>query len=163
MVRLPQLWVGVALLACARGLAQLPAGRIAGRIDETRVVTLEGNVHPLAQAEFDQGPVSAEMRLERMILLLEPSPGSKRSWMRWWRRSRTPSRRSFHHWLTPAEYAAHFGVSAQDVERIAGWLTGHGFTVEETQAGGRLMIFSGTRGRWRRRFTPRCTAIAWTV
>ena len=36
-------------------LAQAPANRVTGRIDETQVTTLPGNVHPMARGEFDQG------------------------------------------------------------------------------------------------------------
>ena len=63
-----------ASIPCAR--TQSPAIRGASRMDETQVVTLEGNVHPLARAEFDQGVVSPGTRLERMVLLLKPSAGT---------------------------------------------------------------------------------------
>jgi hypothetical protein len=36
--------------------ANIPA-RITQAIDEKNLVTLQGNVHPLAHPEFDQGPV----------------------------------------------------------------------------------------------------------
>jgi len=50
---------------CAAGIAQAAAGRfepnrIAQPIDEARVVTIEGNVHPLARAEFDRGVLDAD-------------------------------------------------------------------------------------------------------
>jgi hypothetical protein len=52
------LFLLTALSACAAGaIAQPPANRITEPIDEAQVVTLIGNVHPLARAEFDQGAV----------------------------------------------------------------------------------------------------------
>jgi len=53
--------------------AEQPTSRIVRPIDETEVVTLQGNVHPLARGEFDRGAVSGEMRLEQLVLELEPS------------------------------------------------------------------------------------------
>ena len=43
--------------------AQMPVvpARITQAIDETQLVTLKGNVHPLARREFDQGAVSPSM------------------------------------------------------------------------------------------------------
>jgi hypothetical protein len=58
---------------CAAALAQAPANRVTTRIDETRVTTLLGNVHPMARGEFDRGVVSAEMPLQHMIFQLQPS------------------------------------------------------------------------------------------
>jgi hypothetical protein len=64
------------LLMCGWGtsaLAQAPANRIADRIDESQVTTLQGNVHPMARGDFDQGLVNAETPLEHMVLQREPS------------------------------------------------------------------------------------------
>jgi hypothetical protein len=47
--------------------------RIVMPIQEAQVVTLSGNVHPLARGEFDVGVVSAETPLNRMVLELDPS------------------------------------------------------------------------------------------
>ena len=50
-----------------------PSVRSTGSSDAVQTVTLAGNVHPLASAEFDAGAVSANLRLERMVLVLAPS------------------------------------------------------------------------------------------
>ena len=63
-------------LAGALALAALPPcalAQAAAPIDEARTVTLYGNVHPLARAEFDLGAADGETRLDRMVLLLKPS------------------------------------------------------------------------------------------
>ena len=121
--------------------------RIAGRIDEGRVVTLEGNVHPLARAEFDLGAAAGETRLDRMVLLLKPSAGQQAALDALVEAQHDPRSAEFHKWLTPAEYGARFGVSAHDIKRITGWLEGQGFTVEEIPAGKGLVVFSGTAGQ----------------
>src|SRR6266481_9643618 len=55
--------------------AQTPAvaARITQAIDETQLVRLHGNVHPLARPEFDQGPVASELPMQRMLLVLKRS------------------------------------------------------------------------------------------
>ena len=127
-------------------IAQSPANRIAAPIDEAQVVTLMGNVHPLARAEFDQGVIPEETRLEWMILQLEPAAAQQTELDALLEAQHDAGSPLFHHWLTPSEYGARFGVSAQDLEPICAWLKGHGFTVDEIPAGHRLVVFSGTAG-----------------
>lgn len=130
----------------AVAVGQAPVNRIAGPIDDAQTVTLKGNVHPLARAEFDQGVVEADTRLAQIVLELEPSATQQAELDALVEAQHDPGSPFFHHWLTPAEYGARFGASAQDLARIAAWLKGHGFTVDEIPAGNRLVIFSGTVG-----------------
>lgn len=128
-------------------LTQAPLVRLAQPIDETRVVTLAGNVHPLARGDFDQGAVSGETRLERLLLVLVPTAAQQSALDTLVEAQHNPGSPLFHHWLTPAEYGTRFGVSAQDRARVTAWLASHGFQVEEIPAGRRLVIFSGTAGQ----------------
>jgi hypothetical protein len=51
--------------------AQNPVTRLITQpIDEPKVVTLHGNVHPLAQARYDAGAAPSSMPARRMLLLL---------------------------------------------------------------------------------------------
>ena len=131
----------------AGAAGQAPVNRVVRPIDDAQVVTLMGNIHPLARAEFDQGVVAEEMRLGRMVLELEPSAAQQAELDALVKAQHDAGSPLFHHWLTPAEYGARFGVSAQDLARIAGWLKGNGFTVEEIAASHRLVMFSGTAGQ----------------
>ena len=115
-------------------------------VDETHAVTLAGNVHPLARAEFDQGPLGAETRLDRMMLLLQPSSAQQAALDALMEAQQNPRSPLYRHWLTPAEFGAQFGASAQNLARVSAWLASHGFTVEEIPAGNRLVVFSGTAG-----------------
>src|SRR2546427_788833 len=56
--------------ASAAQAAAIPA-RITQAIDETHLVRLQGNVHPLARPEFDQGAAPSELPMQRMLLLLK--------------------------------------------------------------------------------------------
>ena len=138
---------------CAVGMGQTAANpdaepsRIAEPIDETQLVTLAGNVHSLAREEFDRGAVDAETRLARMVLELEPSAAHLADLDAMVAAQHDPHSPLYRQWLTPAGYGARFGVGAEDAARVAAWLTGHGFAVEELPASNRLLIFSGTAGQ----------------
>ncbi len=113
------------------------------RIDDSRVVTLAGSVHPLARPEFDQGAASPETRLDRMVLVLQAAPAQQAALDKLVEAQHNPNSPQFHRWLTPAQFGARFGVSAGDRARIAAWLSSKGFAVEPAPEGGRLLIFSG--------------------
>lgn len=118
--------------------------RLAGPIDEAQVVTLPGNVHPMARAEYDRGPVAGDTIFSRMVLELESSPAQQAELDALVEAQHNPASPLFHKWLSPAEYGSRFGASAGDVARVAAWLSSHGFVVEEVPAGNRLILFSGT-------------------
>lgn len=141
--------VSVFLVALvSQGFAQSPTAdpmdRIRGVIVESEVVTLAGNVHPLAQPEFDLGALTPEMRLERMVLVLQADAVRQAELDALTEAQQNPESPLYHQWLTPAEYGARFGASPGDLARISGWLQGHGFTVEPVPAGRRTIVFSGT-------------------
>ena len=140
---------GLVILAagCAIAMGQRPVNRILGPIREAEVVTLEGNVHPLAREEFDRGLVSPETEIGRIVLELEPTAAQQADLDALVAAQHDPHSPLYHQWLTPTEYGARFGVSAEDLSRIEAWLNGHGFTVEEVLASNRLIVFSGTAGQ----------------
>jgi len=115
-------------------------------IDETHLVTLEGNVPALARFGLDAGAVSAATPLDRMMLVLKSSPAQQAALDALVEAQQDPESPEYHAWLTPAEFGAQFGPSEAQVAQVAGWLAGHGFTVEEISAGRRLLVFSGTAG-----------------
>ena len=47
--------------------------RVVEAVDNAKRVTLPGNVHPLARAEFDRGAASDALAMTRMLLLLKRS------------------------------------------------------------------------------------------
>jgi len=112
--------------------------------DESRIVTLEGNVHPLARAEFDAGVVSADMRLERMLLVLTPSAEQQTALDALVEAQQDPYSPHYHEWLTPDEFGAQFGAGDAELAQVTMWLTAHGFAIDEIPTGRRLVMFSGT-------------------
>ncbi len=55
-----------------------------------------------------------------------------------------PHSAQYHHFLTPAQFQARFGVTAAQSAAVAHWLTGGGLTIETRSAGGDYFTASGT-------------------
>jgi pseudomonalisin len=149
-------WMGLmcALTLVSFARAEQPKNRIVGSIDEMQVVTLAGNVHPMARGDFDKGAVNGEMRLEQLVLELEPSAAQQAEFDQLVEAQHDPSSPLYQQWLTPQEYGARFGVSVGDLGKIAGWLQGHGLKIDEIPVGNRLVIFSGTVEQVEETFHP---------
>lgn len=126
--------------------------RITQTIDETKLVVLKGDVHPLAQAEFDQGPISDAQPLHRMLLLLQRSPAQEASLESLLDARQDKSSPSYHQWLTPAQFGQQFGSADADIQTVTGWLQSQGFQVTNVTAGRTVIEFSGTAAPVRNAF-----------
>jgi subtilase family serine protease len=107
-------------------------------------VTLQGNVHPLARAEFDEGAVNPNTQLDRMLLLLKPSATQQAELEALLESQQDPQSPLYHQWLAPAEFGARFGASDQELAQVTTWLSAHGFNVDEIPSGRQIVVFSGT-------------------
>src|ERR1700736_2571702 len=56
----------------------------------------------------------------------------------------TPGSYLYHRYLRPAEFAALYGPTAQEVQQVTDYLRAQGFTVTRAHAGQQLIDFSGT-------------------
>jgi len=129
------------------GPATAAPPRITAEADDSNLVTLEGNKHPLATAANDQGAAPASLELGRAILMLKSSSAQQAALNKLADDQQNPKSPHYHVWLTPAEYGAQFGIAPQDLAKINEWLEGHGFTVEPQMAGRNLIMFSGTNAQ----------------
>ena len=135
----------VVLLSSLTLLAVASAGARSSRvIDDNDTVILHGNVHPHARTDADMGPADSSLPMERMVLALLPSPDRLAELERFNAELQDPSSSVYHQWLTPAEFGERFGPSADDVAAVTGWLSSHGFTVEEVAAGRMWINFTGS-------------------
>jgi hypothetical protein len=149
-------WLGpIAILAVLMGslfaqeanlTAATPRARITAAIDETQRVTLKGNTHPWAQAQFDAGPAPASLPMQRMLLVLKRSPEQQQALDQYLASVQDQNSPNFHKWLTPGQFGAHFGAAANDLGAITGWLQSHGMTVSHISRSGGTIEFSGTAG-----------------
>src|SRR5580692_1242560 len=118
--------------------------RVRGAIDNSRSTVLRGSVHPNARSENDRGAVEESFALPAMTLLLKPSAGQQAALEQLLAQQQDPSSPNYHNWLTPEQYADRFGLSANDVDKIASWVKSQGFTVTGTARGRNWVTFSGT-------------------
>jgi uncharacterized protein (TIGR03437 family) len=121
--------------------------RIVQAVDETRLVTLRGNTHALARAEYDQGAAPADLPMERMLLLLSRGPERDAALERFLAEQQDPASVHFHQWLTPEEFGDQFGPAPEDIEKVTGWLTARGFRVDRVADGRQVVEFSGAAGQ----------------
>jgi pro-kumamolisin-like protein/Big-like domain-containing protein len=123
--------------------AAIPA-RITQAIDETQLVRLHGNVHPLARPEFDQGAVTSELPMQRMLLVLKRSMEQESTLAQFMVDQQNTASPNYHKWLTPEQFGAQFGPADADIQTVNSWLQSHGFQVAKVSKGKIAIEFSGT-------------------
>jgi hypothetical protein len=121
-------------------------------IDNRVRVTLKGNVHPLAQARYDQGPVPDSFPAEQMLLLLQRSPDRQLALRQFLQEAHRPGSPSYHRWLTPEQFAAAYGPADSEIAPVLGWLQQQGFSIKRVSRGKTAIEFSGTAGQVRSAF-----------
>lgn len=161
MNRAIQLWRAVlcGVLSCAVGAgvwaqaqkSAVPA-RVVETVDDTKTVTLSGNVHPLARAAFDQGALPDSQPMTRMLLLLKRSPAQEQSLKQLIDAQQTKNSGNYHAWLAPEQFGQQFGPADSDVQAVTDWLTSSGFQVANVAKGKGVIEFSGNVGQVRSAF-----------
>ncbi|HXP07090.1 MAG TPA: protease pro-enzyme activation domain-containing protein, partial [Acidobacteriaceae bacterium] len=142
------------LATSGRGNAQSPdpslaaAGpQISGPIVESNLQRLSGNPSPSAESSRDLGRVANDFPQEHILMMLRRGAAQQQALDHFMQQQYDPHSANFHKWLTPEQYGALFGPSTKDLERITGWLTQYGFTVNRVAAGRTFIDFSGTAGQ----------------
>jgi hypothetical protein len=134
------------------GQASAVPVRITQAIDETQMVRLKGNVHPLARPEFDQGVVDDATPMNRMLLVLQRSPEQQVAVQELMGEQLSKDSPNFHRWLTPEQFGQQFGPADADMEKVNSWLAAHGFHDIKPAAGRTTIEFSGDVGQVRSAF-----------
>ena len=134
--------------------AQTPAvaARITQAIDETQLVRLHGNVHPLARPEFDQGIVSDATPMNRILLILQRSPEQQAALSKFMDEQLSKDSPNFHKWLTPQDFGKLYGPADADIQTVTDWLTRQGFQGIKVGAGRTAIEFSGNVAQVRNAF-----------
>ena len=138
-------------VAFAAQTAAVPA-RITQAIDDTQLVRLQGNVHPLARSEFDRGAAADSTPMNRMLLLLQRSPDQEAALRQLMDEQQSKDSPNFHQWLTPDQFGKQFGPADADIQAITDWLTRQGFQGIKVAAGRTVIEFSGNVGQVRNVF-----------
>ena len=123
------------------------------RIDESKMVTLGGNVHPAAtRAANDHGRVSDEERFEHLLVLLKRDPDTEAALKEHIEALHNPASPEFHRWLSAEDIGTRFGAHPEDSEAVQKWLRSHGFTVNQQYKNGLVLDVSGNARQIREAF-----------
>jgi subtilase family serine protease len=141
----------IALAAMQAG-SPSTATRIVDAIDETKLVTLAGQTHPLAAPKYDQGAVEDSLPMEHMFLQLRRSPEQETALQHTIDELQDPHSSRYHQWLTADDMGTKFGPAQQDIETVSQWLSLHGFQVNTVHKNGMTIDVSGTAGQVRETF-----------
>jgi hypothetical protein len=137
------------LVFCGTSLGQVVSSpgpiphRITAPVDDAVRSSIAKSTHPLAQAQYDRGPVDAALLMERMILVLGVSPEQDHQLRTFLDSQQTKGSPDFHHWLTPEVFGQKFGPSPLDVQQVDDWLRQEGFRVGSVAKSGLWIEFSG--------------------
>ena len=121
-----------------------PPDRILEAIDPGQTTTLQGNVHPWARAQFDQGRVDPGMEMQGVTIAFKLSPSQQAALDQLIAEQQDPSSPNYHRWLTPEQYAARFGMSQNDLGRVTTWLEAQGFSGIQVSRSATWVAFDGT-------------------
>ncbi len=132
-----------ALIFSASGVLYAAPDRIDQAVDPSRTTLLPRQVHPLAQARYDQGPADPAADLSYVTLLLRPGPTLEG----FLTEQRIRSSPNYRRWLAPEEFADRFGLSQNDIGKITAWLASQGLRVNDIARGRHWITFSGTTGQ----------------
>jgi Pro-kumamolisin, activation domain/Bacterial Ig-like domain (group 3) len=136
--------------ASAQTLA--PETRITQAVDNAQLTVLKGNVYTLARAEFDRGVAPSSLPMERMTLVLRPTPEQAAGLATLLDEQQDQSSPNYHKWLTPMQFGQQFGASEPDIQTITSWLQSQGFQVNHIANGRNVIEFSGTAGQVQQAF-----------
>jgi pseudomonalisin len=139
-------------LAASRAGSPTADPRIVDAVDETKLITLAGRIHPLAAPKYDQGAVSDSFPMEHMFLQLRRSPEQEDALQQTIRELQDPHSGKYHQWLTAEEMGTKFGPAQQDIETVTQWLSSHGLQVNTVFKNGMTIDVSGTAGQVRDTF-----------
>jgi subtilase family serine protease len=136
------------LAACAVSQAQRTTpNRITQAIDTAQVVRLAGSVHPLAKPEFDQGRLNGNTIIRGVSFTFKRSSAQQRALQNLLAEQQDPRSPNYHKWLTPEQFADHFGLAVSDVARVTNWLTSEGFVLNRVARGRSQISFTGSIAR----------------
>lgn len=117
---------------------------ITQKIDDHQLATLTGNTRPEVTALSDRGPVSADLQLNHMLLLLQRSPEQEKELEQFIEDQHNPNSPLFHQWIHSAEFGQRFGLAQSDIDKITNWLESYGLKVEHVYQNRMLIDYSGT-------------------
>ncbi len=134
----------VLLIGIFAHAADSAAPRITTPIDESALVQLTGNTHPLAIPRFDQGPVPDNLPMTHLYVVLRRSQEQETSLEQLIATLHNPGSANYRQWLSADQLGQQFGPAPQDISTIARWLSLHGLQINTIYKAGLTIDVSGT-------------------
>ena len=138
---------GLLLVAAVGASFAAPPARAALQAPEsTRGQALAGHLPSWANAKNLAGTVPADLKFEQLALVLARSPEQEKAFDKLLADQQDPASPEYHHWLTPEEVGARFGLSDQELQNVTSWLESQGLTVNWVAPSRTFVGFSGRAG-----------------
>jgi hypothetical protein len=132
------------LLGVSYGIVSAQQVRIPAGLEESQRMTLAGHRPGWARPEADLGPVADSEVIHYATLVFRRTPAQEAELARLRSGQRDSHSTDYHRWLTPAQFADRFGMSAADLARVGAWLVSKGFTIDAQAVSRTWIAFSGT-------------------
>jgi len=117
--------------------------RIMQAVDTSQATALNGNVHPLARAQYDQGRVESSMPM-RVTLVFKMSAAQQADLDALLASQQDRGSPDYQRWLTPEQYGSRFGLSQGDINKVTGWLESEGLQVDSIPASQNAIVARGS-------------------
>jgi subtilase family serine protease len=145
--------IASALLAAAIGSANVAQAQTIGRSGDGQAYReLPNHVPSWANPESSLGALPAEQAMDEMTVVLERHPDREQAFEKLLADQQNPASPEFHKWLSPSEIGERFGMSAEDLDAVTGWLQSQGLHVDWVSSGRNFIGFSGAAGDVSRAF-----------
>lgn len=156
---------GVALMAVnfappahAQAVAQ---SRIVAPIRADKTQVLRGTVHPLVAVAQNQGRMSGSTVIHGISLIFKRSAAQEADLKNLLRQQQTKGSPMYHQWLRPGQFAARYGMSAQDLAKVAAWLQTQGFKIDSIPPSADRIDFTGTAAQVESTFHTQLNRYQW--
>src|ERR1017187_5985427 len=136
-------FIAAGTMAAASAFAQQVAPRITSEISSTEMSPLKGSLHPLAKAQFDAGRLVADTKLNGITIVFNRSAAQQAGLDALIAAQLNPASPLYHQWLTPDQFAARFGMSDSDLDKMENWLQQQGFVIDSVARSKNAIRFSG--------------------
>lgn len=139
------LMAGIFMADGSRARAQaLVRSRIVAPIRANQVHVLKGTLHPLVAVAQDEGRMSGSATIPGISIVFSRSPEQQADLKNLLQQQQTKGSPMYHQWLRPGQFAARYGVSQQDLAKVAAWLQSQGFKIDAIPPSADRIVFSGT-------------------
>lgn len=115
-------------------------------INEKNLVTLHGNTRSEVDLAKDLGPVSDDLQLEHIYLLMNRPSEQQQAIDDLINQLHDQNAPHYHQWLTASQVADRFAPAEEDVKAVTDWLKSHGLTVNVIYRANAVIDFSSSAG-----------------